>query len=156
MKHKKTVKAEGPKVGPRPKNGVRAAQVRALHMKYPELNTSQIARRVGCSPESASGVLKRFLGNNTQVSLRAFQSSKADVFDAVQQRCLESVTDKKLGKASLLQAVTSAAILEDKSRIIRGMPTGMDVHVLLDIASMIRGDRPAAPAIEATSTKLTN
>ena len=107
-------------------------------MRYPELSTSAIAKRVGCTPQSASSALKRFLGNHSEDDLRLFQQGKADVYDALQQRCLGSVTESKMRKASAASLVTSAAILEDKSRIIRGMPTGLDVHVLMDIAAMIR------------------
>jgi hypothetical protein len=125
----------------KPKPGARAAQVRALALRYPELGPSALAKRVGCTPQSATSALKRFLANHSEDDLRSFQTSKADVYDAIQQRCLESVTASKLRKASATSLVTSAAILQDKSRIIRGMPTSLDVHVLIDILSEIRGDK---------------
>jgi hypothetical protein len=119
----------------------RSAQIRVLHDRYPELGASALARRVGVSRQAARSVLTRFLSDTTEDELRQFQESKADIYDAVQQRCLGSVTSKKLSTASVGTLVTAAAILQDKSQILRGLPTGMDVHVLLDIAALVRGDR---------------
>ena len=64
-------------------------------------------------------------------------------------RALECITAKKLEKSSAAALTMVAGTAEDKSRLIRGMPTGLDVHVLLDIASMVRGDRPAMEAKQA-------
>ena len=119
----------------------KAARIRALSLRYPELGPSALARRVGCTPANASNVLKRFLDDHTEDDLRDFQTHKADILDALQHRCLESVTREKLTNASAVSLITGAAILEDKSRLIRGMPTGLDVHVLLDLMSVVRGDR---------------
>ena len=118
-----------------------AKKIRALSVRYPELGPSALAKVVGCTPQTVSDVLKRFLGHRTEQELRDFQQNKPDVLDAIGQRCLGSITESKLRKASATSLVTAYAILEDKSRLIRGMPTGLDVHVLLDLMSVVRGDR---------------
>jgi hypothetical protein len=87
--------------------------------------------------------LSKFLAEHTEDDLRAFQDNKADVYDAIQQRCLESVTSEKLRKTSAPGLVTAAAILEDKGRLLRGQATGINVQVLLDVAEMIRNERDA-------------
>jgi hypothetical protein len=80
------------------------------------------------------------LAEHTEDDLRAFQDNKADVYDAIQQRCLESVTSEKLRKTSAPGLVTAAAILEDKARLIRGQATGINIQVLMDVAEMIRNE----------------
>ena len=136
MKPKQTVPN-----GPKPRNGVRARQVRALATRYPELSMSAIARKVGCTPQSASSALKRFLGDDSEDDLKAFQQNRADVFDSITMRALGSITEEKLTKASAPALMMVAGTAHDKSQILKGMPTGMDVHVLLDLAAMVRGDR---------------
>lgn len=119
----------------------RSAQIRVLHSKYPELGPSALARRVGVKPSTAHGVLKRFLQDSSEQDLRAFQSSKADVFDSISMRALGSITEAKLRKASAPALMMVAGTAHDKVQILKGLPTGLDVHILLDIAAMVRGDR---------------
>ena len=123
---------------PKFKWGERAARARRLKSRYPEMTTADIARRVGATPDAVSQVLKRFLGNHSESDLRGFQQAKADVYDAIQRRCLDSVTDQKLRKTSVSAAVMSAAILEDKARLVRGQATAINVTALLDVAELIR------------------
>ena len=40
-----------------------------------------------------------------------------------------------------MEIITGAAILEDKARLIRGLATGINVNVLLDVAEAIRQKR---------------
>ena len=115
-----------------------AAKIRRDAIKFPELSKSQLARRAGCHPSNVTGVLKGFLKSNTEEDLRDFQASKAEVFDAIQLRFLESLTPSKLAKSSALQSVTAAAILEDKARLVRGQATGINVTALLDVAQLLR------------------
>jgi hypothetical protein len=125
---------------PAPRHGERAAKIRRLATSYPELSQAAIAKRVGCTIGNVYGVLKRFLGDTSEGELREFQENKADVYDALQRQCLESVTQAKLTKTSAPALVTAAAILEDKARLVRGQATGINVQVLLDVAGMIRRD----------------
>ena len=48
-----------------------------------------------------------------------------------------------------MEAVTAAAILEDKARLVRGQATGINVSVLLDVAESIRAmrDQPKPPQV---------
>lgn len=121
-----------------PPKGVRAALIRRTKLRYPELSESEIARHVGCSPSNVHQVLKSFLVDRSEAELRDFQANKADIYDAVQMRALESVTQDKLRKSSAGSLVTVAAILEDKARLIRGQPTSLHVHALVDVLDMLR------------------
>ena len=109
-------------------------------MRYPELNKPAIARQVGCSVQNVARVLSRFT-EHTQAEVEEFEVNKPGVLTAIQQRLLESVTPAKLNKTSAVGLITGFGILEDKRRLIMGLPTGMDVHVLLDLAAIVRGDR---------------
>lgn len=109
-----------------------------MHLEYPELTEAQIAKRVGCSPSNVHQVLKAFLGKNSAKQLREFQENKADIYDALQLRTLKSVTEAKLAKTPALAAITGAAILEDKARLVRGQATSINVNALLDVADMLR------------------
>lgn len=111
----------------------------ALKLKHPELSEGQIAKAVGCNPANVHRALNRFLGAaNTEMDLRDFQEAKADVFDALQQRALISVTDDMLAKSSVRDLAVAAGIWEDKARVIRGQATTINVNVLLDAVAAVR------------------
>ena len=70
-----------------------------------------------------------------------------------------SLTRDKIEKTKPMEAITGAAILIDKARLVRGQATGINVNVLLDVAEAIRS-RPAvssrvvdAAAPEDTTTR---
>ena len=116
-----------------------AAAIRKTKLDYPELSEGQIAKRVGCDKSNVHRVLARFIGEEySEEDLRCFASAKADIYDAIQHRILGSVTDEVISKAQLLPRVTSAAILEDKARLIRGQATSINVTVLLDAVQTIK------------------
>jgi hypothetical protein len=120
--------------------GARAAAIRRDIMKYPGLGPAALARRAGCTTSNASQVLKSFLTVHTNEQLLDYQQNRADIYDSMQYRILESVTDEKINKMPVQAAVLSAAILHDKAALLRGQATGINVSVLLDVASMIRRD----------------
>lgn len=116
-----------------------APRIRRMKLQYPELSEGQIAKRVGCSPANVHNVLKRFLGQeHAEFDLKEYQESKADIYDAIQMRTLVSITNADIAKAPLMARVTSAAILEDKARTIRGQATQINVNVLLDAVNAVR------------------
>ena len=92
------------------------------------------------------------MGHTTADDLQGFQAHKADIYDALQHRLLSTVPSK-IAKAPLMAVVTSAAILEDKARLVRGQATGINVSVLLDVAEAIRQRRRNPQVIDSTSTK---
>lgn len=118
-----------------------APRIRKLKLRHPELTDSEIARAVGCRPSNVSVVLKTFLGNSSELDLRNYQENQADIFDSVSMRLLASVSQKKIDKTPAVQAITGAAILIDKARLVRGQATGINVNVLLDAVEAIRARR---------------
>lgn len=126
-----------------------APKIRKLALKHPELTHAEIARVVGCNQSTVFTVLQTFLGDHSPEQLQDFQSSKADVYDALQHRLLLSLTPDKIAKAKPMEIITGAAILEDKARLVRGQATGINVSVLLDVAQAIR-ERSARQAVDNT------
>lgn len=116
----------------------KAALIRKLHCDYPELSQADIARRTDTSTANVNQVLKRFNDNVSVESLKDYQENKADIYDLLQSRFLASITKEDVEKAPLLARVTSAAILEDKARTIRGQATQINVSVLLDAVQAIK------------------
>ncbi len=121
--------------------------IRQLAIRHPELSHSDIARTVGCDPANVTGVLKTFLGTYSREALADFQENKGDIFDAIQQRILGSITDEKIAKAGLTESVTAAAILEDKARLVRGQATGINVSVMLQMVDAIKAKDSGRPVV---------
>lgn len=115
-----------------------APLIRSTKLRYPELSEAEIAKRVGCSPSNVHQVLSVFLHGHSEQDLRDFQANKADIYDAVQMRALACVTQDKLRKSSAGSLVTTAAILEDKARLVRGQPTNLHVHALVEVLHALR------------------
>jgi hypothetical protein len=61
----------------------------------------------------------------------------SDVYDSIQHRLLKSITDQKICKTDVVSAVTSAAILEENARLIRGQAIGINVIDLVNLAQCI-------------------
>lgn len=126
-----------------PAPGVRAMLIRRTKLKYPKMSEAQLARYAGCSRSNVHQVLTTFLARRSETELRDFQANKADIYDAVQLRALESVTDAKLQEPSATSLVTAAAILEDKARLVRGQATNHQYHGVVGCS----GAHPPAGAI---------
>jgi hypothetical protein len=119
-----------------------------LKVKHPNMTERAIAKHVGCHPANVHQVLSKYLGKSSHSDLQQYQSAKAEVFDAVAMRLVESITPRKIAKAQLLPTVTSIAILEDKSRVIRGQATTINVSVVADLAEAIRSQRDGIRGIQ--------
>lgn len=110
-----------------------------------------VAKALGRSPHT----LAKFLHQPEIVKEVSIQKEElANLFDSITHRTLKGVTDSDIEKASLLQKLTSAGISIDKALLLRGQATSnIDVRVLLDVASLIRGDQqplhlpPAIPSL---------
>ena len=122
-----------------PAKGDRAAEIRYLYEKYPEISQAAIARRVGCSESNVSQVLKAYLQDVLPEELDEFRGDKANICEVIQHRLLSSITQDKLDKTPAVSLITGFAIMEDKIRLMRGQPTSIHVHALVDVLDMLRG-----------------
>jgi Fic family protein len=123
-----------------------APLIKSLAVQNPDLTSLEIARTVGCSTQNVNQVLSKFLGTTSESELRSFQDAKADIYDALQHKLLASLTDEKISKTNAVSAITGAAILEDKARLVRGQATGINVSVLMDVVEAIKA-RQSQPMI---------
>ena len=121
-----------------PAKGDRAAEIRYLYEKYPEISQAAIARRVGCSESNVSQVLKYYLQDIATEELDEFRGDKANICEVIQHRLLSSITQDKLDKTPAVSLITGFAIMEDKIRLMRGQPTSIHVHALIDVLELIR------------------
>jgi hypothetical protein len=119
----------------------KAPQIRKIKLKYPELSNGEIAKMVQCDESNVRQVLRRFMGKIDKKELSDFQESKAEIYDTMQYRLLESISEDKLIKMQPYPAVVAASILEDKARLIRGQATGINVSVLIDLVDAIKSQR---------------
>ena len=120
-----------------------APKIRALKDRYPEMSELKIAKRVGCSPSNVHVVLSKYLSDMGEDDLRHYQDHKADVFDAIAMRSLLSITPAKLEKASAPALMMVAGTAFDKSQTVKGLATGINVSVLLDVVEAIKQRRAA-------------
>ena len=118
--------------------GERPAEIRRLSLKYPELSQSQIAAMVGCSQQRVSEVLVEFLVDTSPEKLDEYRVNKPSIFESVQYKLLSSITQEKMNNQSALQLITGAAILQDKISLMRGQPTSIHVHALVDVLEALR------------------
>src|SRR5208283_4250594 len=110
-------------LSPAPPKGQRAAEIRYLHDKYPELSNSAIARRVGCDESNVRGVLRAYLRDIPVGDINEFREDKALILESIQHRTLASITDGDISNSSFTQRIVAVGIMEDKIRVMRGQPT---------------------------------
>ena len=111
----------------------------ALKIEYPDLTPSQIAKAVGCHPSNVHRVLARF---KTRLDdLHDYKEHKGDIWDSVAMRAVMSMDDAKLQTATAVQLATVAGIAFDKSQLVRGQATQINVSVLLDLVQAARDMR---------------
>ena len=67
---------------------------------------------------------------------------------------IKSLTPEDIAKAPLVARITSAAILQDKSQVIRGNPTGINVIALLDVVDAIKQSKANPRTISASFDEL--
>ena len=99
------------------------------------LNYHQIGKLQGTSHVAIMKKIKHLLPNETT---KVYQEKKADILDHAQLRLLSQVTDAKLKKVSVRDAVVSYGILYDKARLERGQATSIvdPGQATLDLAEL--------------------
>ena len=64
----------------------------------------------------------------------------------------KTLSPEKIEKAKLLESVTAAAILQDKSQVLRGQPSTINMNVLADVLELMRAKRDQRPIGERSAT----
>lgn len=87
----------------------------------PNLNNSDIAKMFNVTP---SAIHQRFShAGYTPQRLKHYKDNRANIFDFLASKIINSLTPRDLKRASFLQKITAMGILYDKMRIERGLST---------------------------------
>lgn len=134
-----------PSVEPRVNSANTGAGDRAIALKlqYPDLSAGQIAKAVGCNPSNVHRVLARFKARLDD--LQDYKEHKGDIWDSVAMRAVMSIDDVKLQTATAVQLATVAGIAFDKSQLVHGQATQINVSVLIDLVQAARDIRDNRP-----------
>ena len=102
---------------------------RLIDYRKKGLTLQEIATLTGCTKQTVS---ERLQGADLE-GLDTFREHKDTALEHKQREIVKSLTGEKINSMSGLQAITAAAILEDKIRNIRQQSTGVVSHQLLVI-----------------------
>ncbi len=101
---------------------------------------TKIAKAVGRSRNA----VKRYLG--TEEASAIVRDERAELVEIYREKardCVVAITDDKIARSSALQLATSSGILIDKSLLLSGHPTAINVSVLVDLLDAIRAQDDA-------------
>jgi hypothetical protein len=79
--------------------------------------------------------------NNTAQDLQDYKEHKGDIWDSVAMRAVMSIDDAKLHKSSASQLMMVAGIAFDKSQLVHGQATQINVSVLTNLLDEARAER---------------
>jgi hypothetical protein len=81
--------------------------------------------------------------------VQSIKADLADLYESLNRQVLESVTEKDLQSASLLQKATTSGIFTNKMRLLRSESTSnINVRLLIDVLQALR-DRDEAPEYDS-------
>ena len=106
--------------------------------------------RIGKAVNRSPHTVKAFLSKPEVV--KDVQSEKSELAVLYQQKAHEivaSISDSDIAAASLQQKAISSGVLLDKSLLLSGQPTGINIQVLLDVAALIRRGSDEPPTLPA-------
>jgi hypothetical protein len=114
------------------------------------LSQTKIAQNVGRSRKMVKNVLAE---PEIQRAVRDEKAELAELYREKARAVVTSISDKDIEKASLQQKAISSGVLLDKSLLLAGEPTGINVVALLDVVEAIKASRrldtPQTPALPA-------
>lgn len=105
-----------------------------LHKKG--LSTSQIGKIQGCSHSNIVQVLHRY--GIEQGEIKDYKENQTDIFYGIQHRIAKSITDEEIKKAPLGVKFMGLGVAFDKTRLLEGQASAINVNVLVDVLETIR------------------
>ena len=99
---------------------------------------SRVAKTMG---KSRLMVKRHLEAPETIAMVRDEQAELVELYRQKARDCVAAIDDDKIAKASALQLATSSGILLDKSLLLSGQPTSINVVALMDVAKLIRERR---------------
>jgi len=88
--------------------------------------------------------IKRHL--DTPEAIEQVREERTELVELYRQKardCVAAIDDEKIARASALQLATSSGILLDKSLLLSGQPTSINVVALVDVLDVLRAQRDA-------------
>lgn len=92
-----------------------------VELRMQGMKSIDLAQYFKCSRQAIHQALKRYTLDPK--NLKDYRKTKADRMELLQGMIVTSIDESVIKKASFLQRVTGAGILEDKIRLIRGEST---------------------------------
>ena len=106
----------------------------------------RIAKAVGRSRNS----IKHHLEDPEVVDMvRNERTELVELYKDRARACVVAIDDDKIARSSALQLATSSGILLDKSLLLAGRPTSINVTVLVDMLDAIRAQDRAQDDVES-------
>ena len=115
------------------------------------LSQNKIAQTVGRSRHMVKNVLAE-----PEIQ-RAVKDEKAELAAIYREKARDivcSISSADIDKANLLQKATSSAILIDKSLLLSGDATSINVSVLMDVVEALRSRQPVRVELPSQSPAL--
>lgn len=110
-------------------------RARITTMAAAGMSQNKIARAVGRSRPLVSGVLAE---PEIQRAVKVEKAELAELYRAKARDIVSSISSADISAASLQQKAVSSGILLDKSLLLSGDATSINVSVLMDVADAIR------------------
>jgi hypothetical protein len=110
------------------------AHILKTHQEHLDLTVREVAAICDTSHSHVIATLQRYGIQKERVD--NFKKHRGDILAGLQERMINSVTDKDIKQATMLQRVTATAILYDKERLERDLSTSNIASVHADVAAM--------------------
>lgn len=125
----------------KPKEPLTVEQKRqAITMAAAGHSCNKISKAIGKDRAS----IKRHLDTpEAIVQVRDERTELVELYREKARACVAAIDDDKIAKSSALQLATSSGILLDKSLLLSGQPTSINVVALMDMLDVIRQRRDA-------------
>lgn len=101
---------------------------------------TKIAKTIGRSRNAVKHYLEK---PEAIAEVRDERQELVEIYRDKARACAVAITDEKIRASSALQLATSSGILLDKSLLLSGQPTRIDVVVLLEVCELLRQQHDA-------------
>ena len=127
-------------------------RARITTMAASGLSQQKISKTIGRSRNLVKNVLAE---PEIQRAVKDEKAELAVIYREKARTIVQSISGEDIDKANLLQKATSSAIPLDKSLLLSGDPTSINVSVLMDVVDAIRSRPPGRVELPSPIPRLT-
>jgi hypothetical protein len=110
-------------------------QAQATTLAAAGYSPNKISKTIGKSRH----VVTRHLDKPEVIAaMRDERAELVEIYRNAARACVVAIDDEKIAKSSALQLATASGICLDKSLLLSGQPTSINVVALMDVADLIR------------------